>query len=60
MMIGASRNNHRSVLEFLLLESETLYMQMAQKYVDNAFETAVGEGNIQIMKCLVWKGKNKK
>ena len=57
MMAEAGRNNHRSVLEFLLWHSGALFEQMAQDHVRTAFETAVERGNISIMKFLTGKDK---
>ena len=60
MMTEAGRNGHHSVLKFLLLQSGTLYMQMAQTYVSEAFEGAVGGGHIKSIKFLVGKSKDNK
>ena len=49
MMIGASEKNHRSVLEFLMWQSGKDYMKRVQKYMNEAFEAAVGGGSVELM-----------
>ena len=60
MMAEAGKNNHRSILEFLLWESGTECMQLAQKFINDAFAGAFGGGHVNLLKFLVGKGKDKK
>ena len=55
MMTKAGWNDQRSVLEFLLWASGTECMRLARKFVNDAFEVAIGGGHVKSMELLTGK-----